>query len=353
MSGDLAQATARLAARADATPASTAITVVVATYGRAEWLARCLAGLRRQTLAPTDVVVVVHPSDPPSAEIVDQVAGEWSAVRRVMVEQPGLVAALNRGLAAARGEIVAFVDDDAVPYADWLERIDATFASDRRIAAVGGRDVVEIDGLVIGPVPARRGGRHGNGPRVGRIQWFGRMIANHHVGVGGPRDVDVLKGVNMSFRRNEAAEIGFDHRLRGIGSQVHSELSICLPLRRRGARVVYDPRILVAHYPAPRPYGDGRESQDSVAVSAITHNETLAILDHFGPIRRIVLLTWGATVGTSPSPGIAVLARDLINGRRREAWIRFSAAQRGRIAACRTHLTTNRRAAVTTDSHQN
>jgi hypothetical protein len=45
------------------------------------------------------------------------------------------------------------------------------------------------------------------------------LIGNHHLGVGEPREVDVLKGVNMSYRRTAIADIHFDERMRGTGAQ--------------------------------------------------------------------------------------------------------------------------------------
>jgi hypothetical protein len=252
-----------------------------------------------------------------------------------------LVAALNCGLAGARGTIVAFVDDDAVPSVEWLERIVNTFEHDDRVAAVGGRDVIFEGGRVL--EVGRRGGLRvfGGGPGVGRIQWFGRMVGNHHVGVGAARDVDVLKGANMSFRRQAVVNHGFDERLRGEGVQMHTELSICLPLRRRGLRVVYDPRIAVHHYPAPRPLGHGRDDFNSAAVASQAHNEALQILDYFGPLRRRVFMVWGSAVGTTSAPGVAVLARDLLE-HRTGSWLRFKAAHHGRLAAWRSHVSSPR-----------
>jgi glycosyltransferase involved in cell wall biosynthesis len=306
------------------------VSVIVTTYRRVERLDACLAGLRSQTWPAEEVVVVVHVSDYASADHVERLTADWPELRSVRVDRAGSVAALNRGLAAARASIVAFVDDDAVPAPDWLERIVCTFAQDERIAAVGGRDHVIVDGQVFGAESRRPG------PTVGRIQWFGRMIGNHHVGVGAARDVDVLKGANMSFRRAAAAEHAFDDRLRGGGAQVHSELSICLPLRRRHLRVIYDPQILVTHSPAPRPHGDRRHDRAPATVHAFAHNETLAVLDYFGPMRRLVYAAWGLAIGTSYCPGLVVLARDGVTGRR-AAWPRFVAAQRGRAAAWKTH----------------
>ena len=251
------------------------------------------------------------------------------------VDRRGLIAAYNHGLGASRGAIVAFVDDDAVPSANWLEAVVRTFGRDGQIAAVGGRDMIVADGRVI-EADRRRilTGAH----EVGRIQWFGRMIGNHHVGVGEARDVDVLKGVNMSFRRAAVMGHGFDERLQGRGVEIHSELSICLPLRRKGLRVVYDPRIVVRHYPAPRRYGYGRDELGGEAMRAAVHNEALAILDYFGALRRLIFMAWGFVCGATHGPGLIILARDLVEGRP-AAWSRFSAAQRGRLAAWRSRRT--------------
>jgi cellulose synthase/poly-beta-1,6-N-acetylglucosamine synthase-like glycosyltransferase len=314
--------------------ANASISVVIAAYGRPERLAACLDGLRSQTHPADEVVVVVHCADEASARCVAQWASGWQELRSVQTDRRSIVASYNRGLSAARGALVAYVDDDAVPAADWLDRIVRTFEQDERIAAVGGRDILVVDGRV-DRVRRRCGRRLMGPPAVGRIQWFGRMIGNHHVGVGAPRDVDVLKGVNMSFNRTAVIGDGFDERLRGRGVEMHSELSICLPLRRRGLRVVYDPNIVVMHYAAPRTYGDQRGGVSRDAVFATAHNEALEILDYFGPVRRLLFAVWGLAIGTAESPGMIVLGRDLIE-RRPAAWARLSAAQRGRAAAWRT-----------------
>ena len=301
------------------------ISVVVASYRRPEHLVACLDGLRAQTLAADEVIVVGRASDPETAACVAERQRSWPQLRWVLTSADGTVAAYNRGLETAVAPIVAYIDDDAVPATDWTHRLATTYAQNARIGAVGGRDIViESDGPR-GPVDAWA-------DTVGRIRWFGRMVANHHVGRGPARDVDFLKGVNMSFRRSEVIGHGFDERLRGYGAQVHSELSICLPLRRRGVRVVYDPAIVVMHYPAPRPAGDDRHSSGAEIVAAAAHNEMLAILDYLSPTRRLAFTVWGALVGSTEAPGVAVSIRDLLR-RRPAVGRRFWATQRGRAQA--------------------
>jgi glycosyltransferase involved in cell wall biosynthesis len=321
--------------------ASAQTSVVVATYRRLDRLAACLDGLQAQSTPPNEVIVVVHAADADTAAYAAQRQSAWPVLRCERVAAPGLVNALNCGLEAAHGAIVAFIDDDAVPAPDWLERILDTYRSDGRIAAVGGRDIIHRpDGSLLGSTQSRLGRLLGP-PRVGRIQWCGRMLGNHHQGVGEPQDVDILKGVNMSYRRT-ALEFPFDERLHGTGALPHSEMSICLPLRRRGLRVVYDPRIVVDHYPAPRRLGYERDEVSLDAISVRSHNEALAILDFFGRDRRLLFVIWALLVGTTECPGFAVLCRDLVD-RRPRPWLRFAAAQRGRVDAWGTRRLKRRR----------
>jgi hypothetical protein len=310
--------------------------VVIPTYRRPEQLQRCLGGLRRQTRPPAEVIVVVQIGEADTSQYLDLLGETWLELSRAEVHERGLVAALNRGLAAASKDVVAFIDDDAVPEPDWLERIVNSY-SVPEIAAVGGRDIIEDEHAWTAPSPPPEMRPARRSPAVGSIQWFGRMVGNHHIGTGGARDTDVLKGVNMSFRRAEVRH-GFDPRLRGVGAQVHSEMSICLPLRRRGLRVVYDPQIVVHHHPARRPAGDRRADFDDDAITAFTHNETLELLDFLPSYRKPAFISWGIGIGTNASPGAAVL---IWQAARRDprAWRRFVAAQRGRLMALWTHAT--------------
>jgi GT2 family glycosyltransferase len=302
------------------------ISVVVATYKRLERLAACLDAIESQTQRAEAVVVVTH-EDPESGRYVVERAVGWPQLKLVEAGRGRSVAAYNAGLLAVSTPLVAYVDDDAVPNRDWLERIVATFREDERIAAVGGRDVILADGR-----PAALGRRRWGQEQVGRIQWSGRMTANHHLGTGGPRDVDVLKGVNMSFRRDAVAAHGFDDRMRGPGAVVHAELSICLPLRRQGLRIVYDPKVVVMHHPAPRPAGDHRAVQSPRAAFLNAHNEGLQILEYLSPSRQLLFMVWALLIGSTECPGLAASARDLAH-RRPGTAKRLLAAQRGRLAA--------------------
>ena len=304
------------------------VSVVVPTYGRPESLARCLDALDRQQRLPEETIVVVRRDDGASNEVV---RARRRPVRLVPVERPGVVAAMNAGLDACSGDIVALTDDDSAPRADWLARIVDTYAGDRRIAAVGGRDWIH----------SSRTGRlvQASEPVVGTVNWFGRVTGNHHAGVGQARDVDILKGVNLSVRGELLRNIRFDERLRGVGTEHHWEVALCLRLRRLGARIVYDPAIAVDHYPQPR-LNDSRKF-DSRELRDATHNMTVAVLEYLPSFRGWLYLLWASAIGTSSTPGVAHLVRSLPS-RATPGWSLFRGAQAGLIDGLRTYRRSRR-----------
>lgn len=270
------------------------ITVIIPTYRRPPDLARCLLALQKQTRLPDQVVVVVRDTDTETWNLLEKFNPNLLPLHTVTVGIPGVVAAMNAGLDMAEGEIIAYTDDDAAPHHDWLERITSHFMSDSGIAAVGGRDWVYQGEQLL----------NGSTEVVGKLQWFGRVIGNHHLGIGEAREVDVLKGVNVSYRRTAITQLRFDERMRGTGAQVHFELAFCLALKRAGWKLIYDPKVAVNHYPAQRFDEDQRSTFNEIAFINAVHNETLALLEHFSPVQRTVFLIWAMLVGTREALGL-------------------------------------------------
>jgi glycosyltransferase involved in cell wall biosynthesis len=297
------------------------ISVVVPTYKRPQSLARCLDALDRQERAADETIVVVRRGDTASQEVLN---ARSRPPRIVAVERSGVVAAMNAGIDVSSGDVVALTDDDSAPHADWLGRMAATYESDPQIAAVGGRDWLYKQGRLW----------QGSARTVGTISRFGRVTGNHHLGVGSPRDVDVLKGVNLSVRGELLRAVRIDERLRGIGTEHHWELSLCLTLRRRGFRVIYDPAIAVDHYPQPRV--DDSRKFDVRELRDATHNDTLAILEHLPARQRLRYYAWAFAVGTSSTPGVAQMLRTL-PARGADGCALFYGAQRGLIDGVRTY----------------
>ena len=269
------------------------ITIVVPTYCRPNDLIRCLDALKTQTRPADEVLVVVRDTDFETETLLKTLIPGPFPLRSVTVSIPGQVAALNAGLAAAQGDIIAITDDDAIPSADWLERIETHFLSDEHVGGVGGRDWV-YHGQQL---------EDGKQEVVGRVQWFGRVTGNHHLGVGVPREVDILKGVNMSYRRSAIKGRRFDERLRGIGAQVHNDMAFSLALRRAGWKLIYDPKVAVNHYPAQRFDEDQRNRFNDIALINAVHNETLVLLENLPSTRRTAFVIWATFVGTRDAPG--------------------------------------------------
>lgn len=308
-------------------PSATSIGVIVPTYRRPADLRRCLAALAAQKRPAEQLVVARREDDEATCGVIREMRTTGITIKEVCVTSPGVVAALNAALDVVSTDVVAFTDDDAAPRPDWLLRMEARYAADPALGGVGGRDWVHQQGRT----------EDGSERTVGRVTWWGRCIGNHHLGAGPPRDVDALKGVNMSFRAAALAGIRFDTRLLGAGAQVFNELGVSLAVRRRGWRLLYDPEIAVDHYPSIRHDADKRNVFARQVVYDTAYNETLLISEHLGPMRRYVFLVWAFLVGHHASPGLAQWIRLLIR-EPRTATARVQATVAARISAWRTHL---------------
>ncbi|MGC9316724.1 MAG: glycosyltransferase family 2 protein [Armatimonadota bacterium] len=273
-------------------------TVLVPSYKRPDRLLRCLEAVLAGSRLPDQIVVVLRDTDEDSGRRLR----EWltrcehrGLIEMVEVVEPGQVAATNRGLEVARGDVVCFIDDDAEPEETWLARILAHY-HEPSVAGVGGRDIVHHDEEISArPRPA-----------VGRLTWFGRIVGNHHQpAFSEPREVDHLKGANMSFRREAIA--GFDPNIMGAH---FTDTDASLSARRSGGRLIYDPSVRVHHYPAPRPTGYGRQAERPEEIHADAHDWSYVMLKHLSAPGRAAFWGFALSVGQGRRYGLLrMLAR--------------------------------------------
>ncbi len=268
-------------------------TVLIPTYRRPLDLSCCLLAIQAQTKPAFQVIVVVRDTDTETWKFLSEFDPGDLPLEVVTVSAPGVIAALNAGLGVVKGDTVSITDDDAAPHPTWLATISDRLINDHTIGGVGGRDWIYQHNQL----------EDGCRQVVGKVQWFGRVIGNHHLGVGEAREVDVLKGVNMSFRSCAITDLRFDERMHGTGAQVHFELAFCLALKRLGWKLIYDPQIRVNHYPAQRFDEDKRQQFHQVAFINAVHNETLGLLEYFSSLGRLVFLIWALLVGTRDALG--------------------------------------------------
>lgn len=131
------------------------VSVIINTYNRAPYLRRLLAGLAHLRGVEFEVVVVNGPSTDETASVLKQYEG---LVKVVTYNGRNLSVSRNLGIAAAAGDLIAFIDDDALPAdKNWLYRFVNVFEedTDRNTAAVGGpvlwfdTEVLEYDGGLV------------------------------------------------------------------------------------------------------------------------------------------------------------------------------------------------------------
>jgi len=216
------------------------VSVVICAYTDERWddvLAAASSVTERQSVAPHELIVVVdHNTD-----LRDRLQAALPDAMVIENDQHrGLSGAKNTGVAASSGEVVAFLDDDAVAGVDWVR----TFAE-----GYDDPDVLGVGGLTL--------------PRwaTERPVWFPEefdwVVGCTFVG----RDAGVVRnllGGNASFRR-DAFEIagGFPThigrtaaRSRPLGCE-ETEFCIRIASHRPGALFVYDPRAVIWHRVPP------------------------------------------------------------------------------------------------------
>jgi len=106
------------------------ISVIIPTRERPGPLGECLQALRAQTRPPLEVIVVDSSADARSAELVAGLAGGFPCELRRLGAERGSCRQRNAGAAAARGAVLAFLDDDCVPQPDYLAAVARAFGED-------------------------------------------------------------------------------------------------------------------------------------------------------------------------------------------------------------------------------
>jgi len=206
---------------------SQSVSVVVCTYNRMQWLTKCLKSLEEQDPRPDEVIVVDGPSTDGTRALLEKLSSQ-GAVRLVRQERlDGISAARNMGLAEAKGDIVCFIDDDAVAQPGWLASMMSAY-SDPTVGAVGG-PVCDMTGRL-------SMGRNAVSPSG---QWFDESRNEDIDGL-----FPVMVGCNMSFRKGPLRSIGgFDPYFRFH----QDETDACLGLQFSGHRIEYSEGAVVWH----------------------------------------------------------------------------------------------------------
>ena len=214
------------------------VSVVICTYTPARWdeLRAAVASVRAQTVGRTETIVVVDHHD----ELRERAAAELAADRVIANRhRRGLSGARNTGIEAASGDIVAFLDDDAVAEPEWLCQLTAPYSSER---------VIGVGGLVVPKWAVT--------PPAWFPDEFGWVVGCSYRGL--PEELIAVRnpiGANMSFRRQPLLDAGgFSTAVGRVGTrpvgceETEASIRLC-----RAAPGHPDPPPAVGDRAPPRP----------------------------------------------------------------------------------------------------
>ncbi|MBA3973002.1 MAG: hypothetical protein C0504_02140 [Candidatus Solibacter sp.] len=280
------------------------VSVVINTYNRGWWLDRCISSLEAQTYSNFEVIAVNGPSTDSTGEVLERWRGR---VKSVSTQSRVLSVSRNEGIAAAAGDLVAFIDDDAVADPRWLERLAPAFLDPKTGGAGGlvyrmnGRDIEFSCGTL---------------DREGFVEW-NRAEPGRHFDWSDGR-LNTVSGNNCIFRRSALERIGgFDERI----EYYHDEADIVWRLERAGYRTIHRPNAIVYHEAARSRNRTGRHQLNWYAI--VKNTVYCALKNYSGALPR-------------PAAAVSILKR-VHKERIREIgrWCRQGEISRGEASAYR------------------
>lgn len=224
------------------------LSIVVPTYQRRELLKRCTDALRRQdTLAPYEIIIADDGGEDGVRELVAALAPRDRRVRYVYGPHAGPAAAKNRGIARARANLIAFVDDDWIVAPDFVRRIVAFFEEHPKRLGMTARMVAAEDSPFVERV------NHFQYETDMRLLLERRNRLDHHLR-------NFLAGTHYAFRPQEAPYVSasgglvlrrtavdrvgvFDEEL-----LIGEDTDMAWRMRARGITLFYNPAIEIVHH---------------------------------------------------------------------------------------------------------
>ena len=176
--------------------------IIINTLNRAPLLDRTLRSLQWLHYAGEFEVIVVNG---PSTDNSEDVIAAWGrSIRVARCALPNLSVSRNIGICLACGEIVAFIDDDAIPEPEWLTQLAAAYDRDE----IGG-----VGGIVYDQTGYAFQYEYSTANRLGNANWTAKKSAEH-LCFPGSFEFPYIQGTNASFRRSALLEVGgFDEEI--------------------------------------------------------------------------------------------------------------------------------------------
>ena len=208
------------------------ISVIICTFNRSQALRQALDCLRKMTVPsglPWELIVVNNNSRDDTGEVVREFSTSSSInIRYALEPKQGLCNARNKGINLAKGDILAFTDDDCLVHSTWIATIAKEFSADPVLAGVGGPLL-----------------HHNHKDRAIRTRTFKEREV-----LTTPRQVfKLIVGGNMAFRRSVFEKIGeFDPHL-DVGTEFLSagDSDFIYRAYKAGFKMIHSPEVMVYH----------------------------------------------------------------------------------------------------------
>jgi glycosyltransferase involved in cell wall biosynthesis/GT2 family glycosyltransferase len=223
----------------DSSSPSISVLICAYTLDRLNVLSQAIDSVRAQSHPAHEIVLTIDHSP----ELLAEAQRRWPDIELLENhEEQGLSGARNSGVAACSGDVVAFLDDDAIAAPDWLERLADAYGDPSVLGAGGTVRPAWVEGKPAWFPP--------------EFDW---VVGCTHSGMPRQRQaVRNLVGANMSLRREVLVELGgFRHELGRVGTIPAGceETDLCIRVGQRWpeAQILYDPAAAVDHcVPASR-----------------------------------------------------------------------------------------------------
>lgn len=228
------------------------VSVLLSTRNRCDKLRLFLEAMKTSgshVLKETEVLVIDNNSNDATKQVVAEYTPLESPVFRYILEtKPGKSRALNAAIREARGDIIAFTDDDCIPDSGWVESIVKEFDNDPELSVLGGRvelyDEKDLDQATL----------HSNS----------RTLVKTAKEVCDP---PTIIGANLALRKTVLeVTCGFDPLL-GPGSicKAAEDLDLIYRSLKKRFKIVYSPDVIVFHNHGRRTVSDDKKTSVAYA----------------------------------------------------------------------------------------
>ena len=243
----------------------TFVSVIIPTFKRAPFLTHALEALKRQTYKNFEVIVVVKPGGDETDKVLEKYRLDLPL--KIIIQNEEFVSkAYNMGLKEAKGDIIAIMDDDSVPFDDWLEKHLEAYKRFQRLGGISGsalnakiterkelEQIPETDHMYMRWRDFYYSSWSYNRPLDGMSNWwifFGRdgLVHQRPLSFKENRQQAVrsllLMGANMSVKREAISGLKIEEDL--ILGFSYEQL-LAYQIWRRGYELMHDPTIKVYH----------------------------------------------------------------------------------------------------------